>query len=64
LGKNHFDERLTRSFICSSAWLASLLETRWTEEFLANVRKEGKKDEAYEQARKPEAAMEDPSPKD
>jgi len=34
------------------------------EEFLANVREEGKKDEAYEQARKQEAAAEEMSPKD
>jgi len=64
LGKNHFEERLTRSFICSSARVASLPERRWTEEFLASIREEGKKDEAYEQARKPEAATEDLSPKD
>jgi len=48
LGKNHFEERLTWSFICSSARLASLPERRWAEEFLASVREEGKKDEAYE----------------
>ena len=64
LGKNHFEERLTRSFICSSVRLASLPERRCAEEFLASVREEGKKDEAYEQARKQEAATEDPSPKD
>jgi len=40
------------------ARLTSLPERRWTEEFLTNVREEGKKDEAYEQARKQEAAME------
>jgi len=40
------------------AQLTSLPERRWTEEFLTNVREEGKKDEAYEQARKQEAAME------
>jgi len=56
LGKSHFEERLTQSFICSSARLASLPERRWTEEFLTEVRKEGKKDKAYEQARKQEAA--------
>ena len=64
LGKNHFEEWLTRLFICSSARLASLPERRWTEEFLENVREEGKKDVAYEQAREQEAATEDPSPKD
>ena len=46
------------------ARLASLPKRRWAEEFLASVRKEGKKDEAYEQARKQKAATEDTSPKD
>jgi len=66
MGKNHFEERLMQSFIGSSARLASLSERRWTEEFLASISDEGKKDEAYEQARKQEAeaATEDPSPKD
>jgi len=64
LGKNHFEQCLTRSFICSSARLVSLLERRWMEEFLAEVRKEGKKDEAYEQAKKQEAVTGNPSPKD
>jgi len=64
LGKSHFEERLTQSFICSLAQLASLPERRWTEEFLTEVRKEGKKDEAYEQARKQEAVTGNPSPKD
>ena len=40
------------------------MERKWTQEFLANGREEGKKDEAYEQARKPEAAAEELSPKD
>jgi len=64
LGKNNFEDRLTRSFICSSARLSSLLESKWTKEFLADVREEGKKDEAYEQAKKQEAASKEPSPKD
>jgi len=64
LGKNHFEEQLTRLFICSSARLASLPERRWAEEFLASIKEEGEKDEAYEQARKQEAATEDLSPKD
>jgi len=34
------------------------------EGFLANIREEGKKDKAYEQARKQEAAAEELSPKD
>ena len=64
LGKNHFEQCLTWSFICSSARLVSLLERRWMEEFLAEVREEGKKDEAYEQAKKQEAVTGNPSPKD
>jgi len=64
LGKNNLQDRLTRSFVCSSAWLSSLLERKWTKEFLADIREEGKKDEAYEQARKQETATEEPSPKD
>jgi len=64
LGKSQFEERQTRSFIVSSARLESLQERRWTEEFLAKVSEEGKKDEAYEQAKKQEAAMEETSPKD
>jgi len=64
LGKSQFEERLTRSFIASSARLASLPGKRWTEEFLTEVKKEGKKDEAYEQAKKQEAATEETSPKD
>jgi len=64
LGKSHFEERLTRSFIASSARLASLPERRWTEEFLAKVKEEGRKDEAYEQAREQEVATGEMSPKD
>jgi len=52
LGKNNFEDRLTQSFVCSSAQLSTLPERKWTKEFLADVRKEGKKDEAYEQAKK------------
>jgi len=53
-----------RSFIGSLARLAPLPKRRWTEEFLATVREEGKKDEAYKQTRKQEAATKDLSPKD
>jgi len=63
LKEDHFD-RAGRSFICSSARLTSLPERRWTEGFLASVREEGKKDEAYEQAKKQEAVVEELSPKD
>jgi len=64
LGKNHFEERLTRSFICSSARLTSLPARKWAEEFLADVRKEGKKEEAYEQAKKQEVVADKPPSKD
>ena len=63
LRKNHFEERLSRSFICSSARLASLPPRKWSEEFLAKVEEEGKKDEAYQKAKK-EAAQEKPVLKD
>jgi len=63
LGKNHFEERLTPSFICSSARLVSLPERKWIEEFLAIIREEGKEDEVYEQAKKQEAVAEKLSPK-
>jgi len=58
LGKNHFEERLTCSFICSSARLASLPTRKWSEEFLMKVREEGKKEKAYQKARQ-EAASKD-----
>jgi len=49
LGKNHFEEQLTCSFICSLARLASLPARKWSKE-LIKVREEGKKDEAYQRA--------------
>jgi len=49
--------RQGRSFICSSARLASLPSRKSSEDILTKVREEGKKDEAYEQARKQEAAI-------
>jgi len=61
---NHFAERQGRSFICSSARLTSLPTRKWAEAFLGKVRKEGRKDDAYEQARKQEAAAEELPPKD
>jgi len=64
LGKNHFEERLGRSLICTSARIRSLPTRKWSEEFLAEVRREGKKGEAYEQARKQEPVAEELSPKD
>jgi len=64
LDEKSLNERRGVSFICSSARLSSVPERRWTEGFLAKVREEGRKDEAYEQAKKQEAAMKDPSPKD
>jgi len=66
LQENHFaeSERQGRTFICSSARLASLPGKKWTQEFLTEIRKEGKKDRTYEQAMKQEAVIEEPSPKD
>jgi len=39
--------------------MRSLPTRKWAEEFLAEVRREGKKDKAYEQARKQEAVAEE-----
>jgi len=63
LKENHFDQA-GPSFICSSAQLTSLPERRWSKEFLVSIREEAKKDEAYEQAKKQEAAVGELSPKD
>ena len=63
LGKNHFEERLSCSFICSLARLASLPARKWLKEFLAKIEEEGKKDEAYQKAKK-EAVLEEAAPKD
>jgi len=64
LRKNHFEVRRTQTFICSSARLASLPTKKWNEEFLEKIRKEGKEDPAYKQARKQEAVAEEREPKD
>jgi len=66
LQESHFAEpnRQGWSFICSSARLASLPSRKWSKDFLAKIREEGKKDEAYEQARKHEAAIGGLSSKD
>jgi len=64
LGRDNFGDHLKRSFVCSSARLSSIPEKKWTKEFLADVRKEGKKDQTYEQAREQEAVTEEPSLKD
>jgi len=64
LGKNHFGEKLGHSLVCSSARMLSLPTRKWSEEFAADVRKEGEKDEAYDQAKKQEAAAEERLPKD
>jgi len=54
LGENHFEERPGRSFICSLARMMMLPARRWAEEFLTDIRKERKEDEAYKQAKKQE----------
>jgi len=64
LGKNHFEEWLTHSFICFSARILSLPARKWSKEFLTRVREEGKKDDAYKRAKKQEAAAEQRVPKD
>jgi len=51
------------SFVCSSVRLASLLARKWSEEFLAELRKEGGKDKTYRKVKK-EAASEELVPKD
>jgi len=52
LRKNHFAEpnRRGRTFICSSARLASLSTKKWDEGFMEEIREKGRKDVAYEQA--------------
>jgi len=60
LGKNHFAEPnwQGRTFICSSAQLASLPMRRWEEGFMGKIKEKGRKDMAYQQAWKEvEAAL-------
>ena len=64
LQEKHLMDRKARSFICSSARLASLPARKWTEGFLTKVKEEGEKDEAYRQAREKEAAPEEAAPED
>jgi len=64
LGKKHFGGREGHSLVCAAARITSLPTRNWSEEFAADVRKEGVKDEAYNQARKQEAAAEELPPKD
>ena len=54
LQKKHLDEetlskRRGRSFICSTAQLASLPEQRWAKEFIEEVQKEAREDVDYRQ---------------
>jgi len=64
LKKNHFEEHLASTFICSSARLSSLPTRKWSKEFLEKVKEEGKKDNNYEQAIKQEAMAGELAPKD
>jgi len=52
LRKDHFQEpdRQARTFIASSARLASLPTCNWAEGFAAKVRETGEKDEEYQKA--------------
>jgi len=61
LKKNHFAERLSHSFVCSSARLASLPARKWNPKFLEEVRKAARSDPAYQQGRK-EATTEELTP--
>ena len=62
LGEKHFEERLTRSFICSSARLTSLPTRKWTPDFAEKIREAAKGDEEYRKAW--EAVQTEPVPKD
>jgi len=67
LGKNHFEERLSRTFICSSARILSIPTWKWSKEWLKQVGEAGGKDEVYQQAGdqiKKEAASGEPGSKD
>jgi len=65
LRNDHFAEpnRQERSFICSSARLASLPARKWSKEFVKEVRETAKKDEdcekAWKQAEEQEAALQE-----
>ena len=62
--KNHFEEWLASTFICSSARLSSLLARKWSKEFSEKIKEEGKKDNNYKQAMEQEAMAGEPAPKD
>jgi len=64
LGKKHFGKGEGHSLVCAAARMSSLPTRKWSEEFVENVRREGEKDEAYEQAKRQEAAAEELPPKD
>jgi len=64
LRKNHYEERLASTFICSSARLSSLPARKWSKEFLGKVKQEGKKDNNYKQAMEQDAVAGEPAPKD
>ena len=65
LRKDHFEEpdQPARTFITSSAWLASLPTRNWAEGFAVKVRETGKKDEEYQKVWKlVEAARKEAEP--
>ena len=67
LRKNHFAEpdQWARTFIASSARVASLPTRNWAEGFTARIREEGRKDEEYQKVWKlVEAAQEEAEPND
>ena len=62
LRENHFAEpdRQKRTFICSSARLASLPARKWAEAFVTSIKEQSRKDSEYQRAWK--TAREDPAP--
>ena len=60
LGKNRFEERLSRTFMVSSARLASIPARKWAKEFQEKVEEEARRDEEYQQGW--EAAVQERSP--
>ena len=63
LNKNHFEGRLTHTFVASSARLASLPTRKWSLDFAGKVKEAAVRDPAYQQAKK-EAASKELTPKD
>jgi len=50
LGKNHFEKRLSQSFLVFAARLVSLPTKKWNKEFAKKVQEAARKDPVYQQA--------------